>query len=385
MEPSDLKQFFQPDQRVFPNLKGSRLKRRILIPAVAFLFVIGTAGMALVDYSNTSSHRNAQINTLVDEIGTISQKNFVLEQQVQSQEAVLQSFENDFSQLIEGLKKLNGGTTMFEDLFGDLEEAKLGLTLSSETDLTAPEDSTFDVLILGTNGAHTDTIMVASVNEEDKKISLFSIPRDLYVNGRRINEYYTYYGVDQLERMVEVVTGKKMEKYVEVNLDGFVAVVDLLGGVDVYVEKAIKDSTYPNKKGGYTPYSIEVGNYHMTGEEALKYARSRHSSSDFDRAARQQKILTAVRGRLEEMSGDYDMKELAELFKTAMTSVRTDVALLDLMSYYYDYKSYDLRSGLVLSTSNYLYSLINESGAYILLPKTGNYKEIQEAIAKHIE
>ncbi|EKD93554.1 MAG: hypothetical protein ACD_28C00119G0001, partial [uncultured bacterium] len=64
----------------------------------------------------------------------------------------------------------------------------------SEDLLGVSNDETFDILVLGTNGAHTDSIMVASINEEKEKVSLFSIPRDLYINGRRINAYYTYYG-----------------------------------------------------------------------------------------------------------------------------------------------------------------------------------------------
>ena len=74
------------------------------------------------------------------------------------------------------------------------------------------------------------------------------------------------------------------------------------------------------------------------------------------------------------------MKELTQLFQTGLTNVTTDISLLDALSYYYDYSDYDLEFGLVLSTSNYLYSMINESGAYILLPNTGNYEAIHKVI-----
>jgi LCP family protein required for cell wall assembly len=208
------------------------------------------------------------------------------------------------------------------------------------------------------------------------------VPRDLYINGRRINEYYHSYGVDTLERMVESVTGLTIDHYVQVDLQGFVEVVDLLGGLDIYVDENIYDGLYPNGKGGYDAYSITVGQYHMDGTEALKYARSRKSTSDFDRAARQQKIIAALRTKITQMDGVMEMKDLTSIFQTGITYTNTDLNLLDIVSNYYDYQDYDLSTGFVLTSSNYLYSMINESGAYILLPKTGNYDEIHQVISQ---
>mgnify|MGYP001610997180 FL=1 len=256
------------------------------------------------------------------------------------------------------------------------------VSLAGDTPAVAAEDSTFDILVLGTNGSHTDTIIVASINEEKNKISLFSIPRDLYINGRRINEYYTYYGVDQLGRMVSSVTGLEMDHYVQVDLNGFVEIVDLLGGLDVYVSEALYDGLYPNGKGGYSAYSVEVGQHHFTGEEALRYARSRKSTSDFDRAERQQTILAALRSKVVQLDSVMEMKGLTKLFQTAIQNTTTDIDLLDLVGYYYDYQNYDLNTGFVLNSGNYLTSLINESGAYILIPRDGDFSEIHQVISE---
>lgn len=345
---------------------------------------VGLVFLTLLIYHQTitrSVGRNDDyINSLIDEVGTLSQENFLLSQQMQSQEAVLQSIESEFSGLMRAIEASGGDPTAIEDIFGGLlSKDDVDLNLSSDV-LLATNDDTFDVLLLGTNGAHTDTIMVASVNEKEKKVSLFSIPRDLYVNGRRINAYYTYYGVDQLARMVQSVTGLQMDKYAQVDLNGFIEVVDIVGGVDIMVEESIYDGSYPNSKGGYDPYQIEAGQHHMNGTEALKYARSRKSTSDFDRAARQQGIVDALTKKVLELDGGMDMKELTELFQAGLTYTTTDVSLLDALSYFYDYSSYDIEFGLVLSTENYLYSMINESGAYILLPNTGNFEAIHEVV-----
>lgn len=243
----------------------------------------------------------------------------------------------------------------------------------------ASEDATFDFLILGTNGNLTDTIMIASVNSELKKITLFSIPRDLYINGRRINEYLYYYGIEEFEKQITSITGLDIEKYIKVDLKGFVKVIDVLGGLDIYVDEAIYDGLYPNAYGGYSPYSVSIGNYHMDGTESLKYARSRKSTSDFARAERQQKIVGAVRTKILQMDGEMEMKDLFAILQSAIVNVTTDVNILELISYY-SYKDFELDSGFVLSNENYLYSLINQSGAYTLLPKTGNFDQIKEVI-----
>jgi len=317
-----------------------------------------------------------KVSALIDEIGMLNQENFELSQQMESQQAVLKFIAEDFSVLQRTLEVSDGEYGAFEDMFVGFDMAEVQLS-------SIEDDETLDVLILGNNGAHTDTIMVASVNEDARKITLFSIPRDLYINGRRINEYYYYYGVDQMERMVESVTGLEIDKYVQVDLTGFTELIDVLGGIDVYVDEAIYDGLYPNGYGGYSAYSIDVGHYHMDGEAALKYARSRQSTSDFDRAERQQKILTAARTKLLQMDTIMDMKKLTEIFRVGLDYTDTDMALFDIVGYFYDFMDYELQTGFVLDSGNYLYSMISEySGAYMLLPRSGTFDEIHGVIAE---
>ena len=243
-------------------------------------------GILNFTFQMSLNENDEKIVALIDEVGSLSQANFAMTEQVISQEAVLQSIEEDFSNLDEAVS--TGDTSVMQsvlqNILGKLSEVGDAAVNLSEDLLGTSDDDTFDILILGTNGAHTDSIMVASINEEKEKISLFSIPRDLYINGRRINAYYTYYGVDQLQRMVEEVTGLEMDQYAQVDLAGFIEIVDILGGLDIYVTEDLYDSLYPNGKGGYFTYSISKGMHHMDGTEALRYARSRESTSDFDRS-----------------------------------------------------------------------------------------------------
>ncbi len=367
------------------KMKLAKVGTRVLVGlAMVVVFAFGSSLYSSV-YENES-----KVESLIDELGGLSQANFLLQEQVTSQDAVLRSIQEDFSNLGTALE---GGdkdeiAALFTNILQKFEDDKTKpegvsslnpeVTLSETSD---EEDQTIDILLLGTNGSHTDTIMVASINPDEEKISLFSIPRDIYINGRKINEYYAYYGVSTLERMVEEVSGLTIDHYAQVDLDGFVQIVDLLGGVDVHVDKAIYDGLYPNSSGGYSPYSIDEGDHHFDGEEALRYARSRESTSDFDRAGRQQEILSAVRTKVTQLDSVMDLKELSEIFQTALSTSTTDLNVLDIASFYYDYHDFDLNTGFVLTSGNYLYSLINEGGAYILLPRTGNYDEIHDVIS----
>jgi LCP family protein required for cell wall assembly len=325
------------------------------------------------------STSEAQIASLIEEVGTLNQENLELSEQIDSQATVLKFIAQDFSILEKSLAIADGDLGGFEEMMLEIVDGNESVQLAS-----APtEDDTFDVLILGNNGSHTDTIMVASVYEPEKKVTLFSIPRDLYVNGRRINEYYHYYGVEQMKKMVGAVTGLAIDNYIQVDLQAFIDTVDAVGGIDVYVDEAITDYYYPNATGGYETYSIEVGHYHMDGGTALKYARSRKSTSDFDRAERQQKILHAVRTKLLQMDTIMDMKTLTGLLKTTLENVNTDLEIFDIVSCYYDYGNYDLHTGFVLSNGNYLYSTLSAvSGAYMLLPNGGNFEEIKNVISE---
>lgn len=369
------------DATVFKQARKSKLISLASFASIGFMLL----ALAFVNTSFNSSleKQQSQISSLIDELGELSQANFELSQELISQESVLQSIEAGFTNLGEAM--ISGDASDIEANFtailASLSSEESSLALPKNNIATATADQTLDILILGTNGSHTDTIMVASINQTKQKISLFSIPRDLYINGRRINEYYTYYGVDQLSRMVSTVTGLQMDRYVQIDLDGFVEIVDTFGGLDIYVPEAIYDGLYPNGNGAYSAYSIEEGQHHMSGEEALRYARSRKSTSDFDRAERQQLILAALKTKAVQLDTVMEMQELTAFLQSGISHTSTDINLLELLGFYYDYQSYDLNTGFVLTSGNYLYSLINESGAYILLPNVKDYSEIHTVIS----
>lgn len=157
----------------------------------------------------------------------------------------------------------------------------------------------------------TDTMLVVSVDPESKSAGILSIPRDLWVEipGHgldRINTAYVYGDLDKLpgggpalaKRTVQYNLGEPIHYYVRLDFSAFQQVVDWIGGIDIYVEREINDPLYPDMNYGYDPLRIPSGWQHMNGALALKYARTRHGSSDFDRMHRQQQVLLAIRDRV---------------------------------------------------------------------------------------
>ena len=159
----------------------------------------------------------------------------------------------------------------------------------------------------GHGGAQlTDSIMVASYNLDEKKLSLISVPRDLFVsyNGSymKINAVYVHGGMDGLQAVVEQVTGLTINHRVLINYTAFKDMIDAVGGIDVDIEA-------DDSRGIYDPmigFSIANGVQHLTGEQALLLARCRNdptydgrlayglSGGDFDRAENQRKIVLSL-------------------------------------------------------------------------------------------
>jgi LCP family protein required for cell wall assembly len=155
--------------------------------------------------------------------------------------------------------------------------------------------------------ARTDTMLVLRLNPETQSAGMLSIPRDLYVpipgrgNGR-VNSAYVYGGGDLARQTVEDALAIEIDYYAAIDFIAFTTFVDEIGGVDIDVPRAINDPKYPDHNYGYDPLYIPAGPQHMDGTTALAYARSRHSDSDFERAARQQQVILALRDQLVDLN-----------------------------------------------------------------------------------
>ncbi|MGI9646881.1 MAG: DUF6677 family protein [Acidimicrobiia bacterium] len=203
----------------------------------------------------------------------------------------------------------------------------------------------------GRTGVRTDTIMVASIDPETGDAALFGIPRNLIrvplpedLNIWRcdcfpviINELYGY-GVRNPEAFpgssspggnaimtgVSELLGIEMHFYALVTLQGFVDLVDALGGVELTVVERVYDATYPHEDGGTEVIDIRPGTYQMDGHTALAYARSRHGSDDYNRMGRQGCVVEAT---LEQASPADLLLGFPRLAESLKTNLETDIPL----------------------------------------------------------
>jgi len=389
------------NNKVHDVLDGSSRLAKISLMETAFVSMV-MAMMAVFGgflymhdvFSADLDSKDIQVNSLIQEVGDLKDENVALYQEVLSGQNDVDGLSASVEVLGNEIALLGNGEVDIDLLLSDMQslqtqiEQQKDVVASVVTESTefarqsyVSADETFDVLILGTHGTLTDTLMVASVNPELETVTLISIPRDLSVNGRKINEHYNLYGADQMKQAVYELIGILPEKYVVVDMQAFTEIVDAIGGIDLYVDKELYDNQYPDGYGGYSAFYMATGDQHMDGSTALKYARSRKSTSDFDRADRQQDVVLAVREKVASMNLVSDPSTAVTMFRAILDNMDTDIGLFEGIGYYSDFSDYTVETGNVLSTGNYLYSTYNVYGQYILMPNSGDSSMIKEWVA----
>ncbi len=304
------------------------------------------------------------------------------------------------------------GSKVFEQGLGGQSLIK---TFYGKEKLKGEDQDRINVLLMGMGGVNhpggllTDSIMVLSIRPSDKKVAILSIPRDLQVKvpGRGddkinsafyagYNDYYTKQcnkknasacqelaltaGARQSVDVVSGVLDIPIHYYITADFKGFEKVIDQLGGVDVYVEKTIYDPLFPDDAmKGYAPFKIKAGQHHLDGKTALKYARSRETTSDFDRAARQQKIVSAVKERAMKAGFLANPKKIADVTATLGNSIRLSLTPSETKSFLELISGISMDGAITEVLSNGPNGLLvdHNNGLYYLKPKSGNFKEIQ--------
>ncbi|MGP1675404.1 MAG: LCP family protein, partial [Candidatus Limnocylindrales bacterium] len=214
-----------------------------------------------------------------------------------------------------------------------------------------------NILLIGADeqggGHNTDTLITVSIDPVTKQVAMFSLPRDTQnvpipagparsvwgrVYGGKINSFFAQNrrradlwpgndrtrGYNALKSVLGELYGLDIRYFVEVNFTGFKKVIDAVGGVTINVQVPVVDDQFPGTTGRVQRVYIPSGIQHMDGDQALRYARSRHTSTDFDRGARQQRVLLSLQQQADPSSLIPRLPELVDALKSA---VRTDVPL----------------------------------------------------------
>lgn len=288
---------------------------------------------------------------------------------------------------------------------GEVGSAAISLLTSQRKILSGEESGRINILLLGAAGEKkpgsnlTDTIMLASIDTASKKISLLSLPRDLYVkipsskSYSKINSLYQIglrsdQGVDLIRGAVEDVTGQKINYYLVVDFDGFTKFIETLGGITVNVERDIYDSRYPGPNYSYETFELKKGVQILDGATALKYVRERHDDpqGDFGRAKRQQQVIQSAKNKVFSLGTILNISTVSGLLSTLEKNVRTDATLSEIESLMFLAKELDTqnistkvvdawKTDSLLKVSHVYFG---ETRAFALVPKVGTYSQIHD-------
>ena len=302
------------------------------------------------------------------------------------------------------------------------------------------ENQRLNILLLGVGGGThdgpnlTDTIIIASISPKNDKISLISLPRDLWIPDlkAKINTAYSSGearkkggGIVLAQAVAKKVTNLPIDYTLRIDFSGFVKAIDLLGGIDVNVENSFDDFEYPiegkeNDPCGHSEDELESlatassqleafpcryehirfdkGLVHMDGETALKFVRSRHAEgpegSDFARSKRQEKVINAFKDKALSLQMFLNPGKFLDLFDVLSASIDTNIKQDEFDDFVRlaqklqaaKFKSVVVdtgdkeknRDGLLLNPeSNEIYNY-----EWVLIPRVGNgnYKEIKDYI-----
>ena len=291
------------------------------------------------------------------------------------------------------------------------------------TDIVAPispqtlTDGAVTFLLLGIGGTGhegptlTDSITLVRYSPIDGSVHTLGIPRDLW-NPEiqdKVNATYTYALQQNKVTPTQYVKAKysdllkvQIDHVMIINFADFEELIDLIGGVDVLIEKGFVDTQYP--KDGFAdvecePYDpnygcryetlvFRAGLQKLSGKVALKYVRSRHADgeegSDFSRSSRQQNVLTSIRNRIEELVRRRDFDTLTIVASFLNNRIKRDISNKESIALA---RSLLLRSNKVRLTTQTLPEsafevppLTQYDGRYVLVPKDDDFAQFQSLI-----
>ncbi len=337
---------------------------------------------------------------------------------------------------------LNKISSSDESILGSL----FGAVSNGEDIVT--EDGQTNILLLGMRGEGVtgggllaDTIMIASLKADENKVALMSVPRDLYVkipgteNRSKINAVYAFGeqkekggGMKYMKKIIGEVTGLPIHYVATINFAGFEQLVDAVGGLDIELAEPFSEplqfhqshvcdskvftvksgkvqrkidhrgkvvAVYPlcynsNEECGGA-FSLAAGHNHLDGKNALCYVRSRMTSTDYERAKRQQVVLSLLKDKLVSMGTLTNFNKLNKILDALGNNIGTDMSTGGMKKFYSRYSKMsspkifqrvfeNSPEGKLMVPQN-----APASAGFILVPRAGwdNYSEIQD-VCKNI-
>lgn len=267
-----------------------------------------------------------------------------------------------------------------DELMNDPVSSAEGTESEDETVMKADSKNVINILLVGTDSrkagnrrSRTDTMIILSIDKQNKRMIMTSVLRDTYVKipgvgKNRLNAAFVFGGPKLLFNTIEENFDIHLDKYVQVDFFNFIKLVDAVGGVDMKLTAAeIKvmnksyipyiDKNIGKDRTAYLIKTVKDGTYHLNGVQALAYSRIRYvGNADFGRTERQRKVIGEIIKKTKKLS----VSELNDLADIVLPMVSTNLSQGEVMS-------------LLVNAKEYLnYSVVNGR-----MPIDGSYKYLK--------
>ncbi|MBQ7121314.1 MAG: LCP family protein [Clostridia bacterium] len=224
--------------------------------------------------------------------------------------------------------------------FGDSPNA---ISVYGKTPIYRAEQKDPDViniLVLGTDSRNvtkergrSDSIIVLSYNKRTGKIKMVSVLRDSLVpieghNWNRINAAYSFDGVGLAVNTVNELFDLDIQHFVVIDFNGARNFVDKVGGVEINLTQ--KEADFYNHTGYMGRVKLKEGPFHMNGERALVYMRTRYVDNDFKRTERQRNVIVTLAKKI---INEKSLAEIYDLTNYSFTLVKTNISVSTLLSF----------------------------------------------------
>lgn len=301
--------------------------------------------------------------------------------------------------------------------------------LTANTSSLDSHNNRTNLLILGISGGDhqgndlTDTMIFVSIDKSSADTVMLSLPRDIWLDSlqAKINTAY-HYGEEKrkgggfvlAKDAVYEVLNQPIHYVLLIDFEGFVKIVDLLEGLEIKVDRSFDDYKYPiagrenddcdgdpEYKCRYEHIHFDAGLQHMDGKTALKFVRSRNAEgeegTDFARSQRQQKVILALKNKVFSYRTLLNPKKIMELKKALGDHIKFDTqfnedqitAFLSLFLRFVKNKKQIRTITLDYGDEEnlgFLYSPpVSQYGQWVLIPRAGDWKEVQKYVKEKIE
>ena len=318
-----------------------------------------------------------------------------------------------------------------------------GVTVDKAINLVSSQRESFNIALLGIGGGKhegpdlTDTIILANVNIKQNKVHMFSIPRDLWIKDKKdkINSIYAKAqenknGISAVKDALQDVTGQKVDYILVLDFEGFIKLVDHLGGINVSVEKSFSDPEYPiaGKEEDpcgkpeeeleslatlssqleafpcrYKTIAFTKGETEMNGETALEFVRSRHGiggeGSDFARSKRQQLVIQSLKEKAFSLGVILNPVKLVGVYNILKANINTNVDIDkvdDFIKLAKKFQSGEVKNYVIDEGNEFQnrFGLMRNPPIteeyrlkWVLIPRIGNgdYSEVHDYVDCHIQ